>query len=345
MQALQTIKKISAENLPPILVLSGDDIGQFEWMKEQLLKKVGYDSSDLNYSYFDMKETAYSEVELDLVSLPFFADEKIVILDHFVDVTTAKKRYLTDDELQSFEGYLSAPLETTRLIVIAEGKLDSKRRIVKLLKRDAQLLEATELKEQELRAHFAEEIKSLGLAIDSQAFDQLLIKSGFDFSEIQKNLEFLKTYKGASSITISDIEEAIPKTLQDNLFDLIQMILKKQIDPARSLVKDLRLQGEDEIKLLAILLSQFRVYTQVKLLKQEGRTESQIVSDLSELTGRKVNPYQVKFALRDSRGISLSYLEQAICLLIDTDFQMKSGTYEKDYLFDLALLKLANPSV
>jgi len=345
MQALQTIKKISAENLPPILVLSGDDIGQFEWMKEQLLKKVGYDSSDLNYSYFDMKETAYSEVELDLVSLPFFADEKIVILDHFVDVTTAKKRYLTDDELQSFEGYLSAPLETTRLIVIAEGKLDSKRRIVKLLKRDAQLLEATELKEQELRAHFAEEIKSLGLAIDSQAFDQLLIKSGFDFSEIQKNLEFLKTYKGASSITITDIEEAIPKTLQDNLFDLIQMILKKQIDSARSLVKDLRLQGEDEIKLLAILLSQFRIYTQVKLLKQEGRTESQIVSDLSELTGRKVNPYQVKFALRDSRGISLSYLEQAICLLINTDFQMKSGTYEKDYLFDLAVLKLANPSV
>ena len=345
MQALQTIKKISAENLPPILVLSGDDIGQFEWMKEQLFKKVGYDSSDLNYSYFDMKETAYAEVELDLVSLPFFADEKIVILDHFVDVTTAKKRYLTDDELQSFEGYLSAPLETTRLIVIAEGKLDSKRRIVKLLKRDAQLLEATELKEQELRAHFAEEIKSLGLAIDSQAFDQLLIKSGFDFSEIQKNLEFLKTYKGASSITISDIEEAIPKTLQDNLFDLIQMILKKEIDSARSLVKDLRLQGEDEIKLLAILLSQFRIYTQVKLLKQEGRTESQIVSDLSELTGRKVNPYQVKFALRDSRGISLAYLEQAICLLIDTDFQMKSGTYEKDYLFDLAVLKLANPSV
>jgi len=345
MQALQTIKKISAENLPPILVLSGDDIGQFEWMKEQLFKKVGYDSSDLNYSYFDMKETAYAEVELDLVSLPFFADEKIVILDHFVDVTTAKKRYLTDDELQSFEGYLSAPLETTRLIVIAEGKLDSKRRIVKLLKRDAQLLEATELKEQELRAHFAEEIKSLGLAIDSQAFDQLLIKSGFDFSEIQKNLEFLKTYKGASSITITDIEEAIPKTLQDNLFDLIQMILKKQIDSARSLVKDLRLQGEDEIKLLAILLSQFRIYTQVKLLKQEGRTESQIVSDLSELTGRKVNPYQVKFALRDSRGISLNYLEQAICLLIDTDFQMKSGTYEKDYLFDLAVLKLANPSV
>ena len=52
MQALQTIKKISAENLPPILVLSGDDIGQFEWMKEQLLKKVGYDSSGFELFLF-----------------------------------------------------------------------------------------------------------------------------------------------------------------------------------------------------------------------------------------------------------------------------------------------------
>ena len=43
---------------------------------------------------FDMKEVVYKDVELELVSLPFFADEKIVILDHFVDITTAKKRFL-----------------------------------------------------------------------------------------------------------------------------------------------------------------------------------------------------------------------------------------------------------
>lgn len=57
-----------------------------------------------------------------------------------------------------------------------------------------------------------------------------MIKSGFDFSEIQKNLEFLKNYKGAETIKLADIEEAIPKSLQDNLFDLTQMILNKQID-------------------------------------------------------------------------------------------------------------------
>ena len=37
-----------------------------------------------------MKEVDYKSLELELVSLPFFADEKIVILDHFLDITTAK---------------------------------------------------------------------------------------------------------------------------------------------------------------------------------------------------------------------------------------------------------------
>ena len=342
MQAIQTIKKISAEKLPPILVLSGDDIGQFEWMKEQLLKKVGYDSSDLNYSYFDMKETAYSEVELDLVSLPFFADEKIVILDHFVDVTTAKKRYLTDDELQSFEGYLSAPLETTRLIVFAEGKLDSKRRLVKLLKRDAKVFDAVEAKEQELRQYFQKWSQKQGLQFAGQSFENLLIKSGFQFSEIQKNLLFLQSYKEDSVIEEEDIVNAIPKTLQDNIFDLTQFILTKKMDQARDLVRDLTLQGEDEIKLIAVMLGQFRTFTQVKILAESGQTESQIASSLGSFLGRNPNPYQIKFALRDSRGLSLSFLKQAISYLIETDYQIKTGLYEKGFLFEKALLQIAS---
>ena len=300
MQAITDIKNLTVQSLPPILVLTGEDVGQFEWLKKEISKNIGYDPSDLNYSYFDMKEASYVDVELDLVSLPFFADEKIVILDHLLDLTTAKKRYLTDEELKQFESYLERPSESTRLVIFAEGKLDSKRRLVKLLKRDAQI------------------------------------------SDLQKNLAFLKAYKEDGQIRLEDIEEAVPKTLQDNIFDLTQMILQRRIDQARALVKDLRLQGEDEIKLIAILLSQFRMFSQVKIFSEEGQSESQIVTSLSELSGRKINPYQVKFALRDSRRISLAFLKQAMMILIETDYAIKNGSYDKDYLFDLALLKVAN---
>lgn len=342
MQAITDTKHLTVQTLPPILVLTGEDVGQFEWLKKDILKKIGYDPSDLNYSYFDMKEASYDEVELDLVSLPFFADEKIVILDHLLDVTTAKKRNLTDEDLKQFENYLENPSESTRLVIFAEGKLDSKRRLVKLLKRDAQIIEATTPKEQEVKRYFASQAQELGLQFEGDSLDQLLLKSGYDFGELQKNIALLQAYKEDGQITLEDIEEVVPKSLQDNIFDLTQMILKRQIDQARNLVKDLRLQGEDEIKLIAILLGQFRMFSQVKIFSEEGQSESQIVASLSELSGRKVNPYQVKFALRDSRKLSLSFLKQAMTTFIETDYAIKSGTYEKDYLFDLALLKVAN---
>ena len=337
MQAITDTKHLTVQTLPSILVLTGEDVGQFEWLKKDILKKIGYDPPDLNYSYFDMKEASYAEVELDLVSLPFFADKKIVILDHLLDLTTTKKRYLTDEELKQFESYLENPSESTRLVIIAEGKLDSKRRLVKLLKRDAQIIEAATPKEQEVKRYFASQAQELGLQFVGDSLDQLLLKSGYDFGELQKNLALLQAYKEDGQITLEDIEEVVPKTPEGG-----GSFCRRQIDQARNLVKDLRLQGEDEIKLIAILLGQFRMFSQVKIFSEEGQSESQIVASLSELSGRKVNPYQVKFALRDSRKLSLSFLKQAMMPFIEPDYAIKSGTYDKDYLFDVALLKVAN---
>ena len=342
MLAIEESQKLTLSNLPSLSLFTGADQGQFEVMKSQVLKQIGYDSADLNFAYFDMKEVVYKDVELELVSLPFFADEKIVILDHFVDITTAKKRFLTDDELKSFEEYLDNPSATTKLLIFAEGKLDSKRRLVKLLKRDAKVFDAVEAKEQELRQYFQKWSQKQGLQFVGQSFENLLIKSGFQFSEIQKNLLFLQSYKEDSVIEEEDIVNAIPKTLQDNIFDLTQFILTKKMDQARDLVRDLTLQGEDEIKLIAVMLGQFRTFIQVKILAESGQTESQIASSLGSFLGRNPNPYQIKFALRDARGLSLSFLKQAISYLIETDYQIKTGLYEKSFLFEKALLQIAS---
>ena len=344
MLAIEESRKLSLANLPSLTLFTGVDQGQYDIMKTQVLKQIGYDPADLNFAYFDMKEVDYKSLELELVSLPFFADEKIVILDHFLDITTAKKRYLSDDELKSFEDYLENPLPSSKLVIFAEGKLDSKRRLVKLLKRDATVFEAIEPKEQEIRAYFQKWAQELGLTFAGKSFEQLLIKSGFQFSDIQKNLLFLQAYKDNGVITEEDIVEAIPKTLQDNIFDLTKLILGKKIDQERDLVKDLTLQREDEIKLIAIMLGQFRLYTQVKILLESGQTESQMVSSLGHYLGRNPNPYQIKFALRDTRALSLNFLQDSIRYLIHVDYQIKTGVYEKGYLFEKALLQIASQS-
>ena len=341
MTVIEQIEQIKKGNLGLLTILCGEDVGQYHIAKDLLMKQLEFDTSDLGFAFFDMSEADYHQVDLDLVSLPFFSDEKVVILDYFADLTTDKKRYLTDDELKQFEAYLENPVETTRLIILAPGKLDSKRRLVKLLKRDGLVLEANPLKEMELKNHFQNEVRRLGLRMDPDVFHYLMVKSNFDFAEVSKNLVFLQSYRGQNEISLADIDVAIPKTLQDNIFDLTQLVLQTKMDEASHLVRDLRLQGEDEIKLIAIMLTQFRTYLQVQILHEQGRGEQQIVTALSDLSGRKINPYQVKYALRDSRNLSVGFLKKVVKLLIETDYQIKTGQFDKDYLFDIALLRIA----
>ena len=341
MTVIEQIEQIKKGNLGLLTILCGEDVGQYHIAKDLLMKQLEFDTSDLGFAYFDMSEADYHQVDLDLVSLPFFSDEKVVILDYFADLTTDKKRYLTDDELKQFEAYLENPVETTRLIILAPGKLDSKHRRVKVLKRDGLVLQANPLTEMELKNHFQNEVGRLGLRMDPDVFHYLMVKSNFDFAEVSKNLVFLQSYRGENEISLADIDVAIPKTLQDNIFDLTQLVLQTKMDEANHLVRDLRLQGEDEIKLIAIMLTQFRTYLQVQILHEQGRGEQQIVTALSDLSGRKINPYQVKYALRDSRNLSVVFLKKVVKLLIETDYQIKTGQFDKDYLFDIALLRIA----
>lgn len=345
MTNLDALTRLKKETLPLVTILAGEDIGLFAHMKETLLKQIGYHPSDLAYSYFDLSVASYSDVAMDLESLPFFSEEKVVVLDNVLDITTARKSYLTEQELKQLEAYLEDPLETTSLIICAAGKLDGKRRLVKLLKRDALILEASPLSEEELRQYFTNLARASGLVFEVGSFEALLRKSQYDFGQLSKNMSFLIDYKGSSSaISMSDINEAIPKSLQDNIFDLTKLILSGKVTEGLGLVADLRLQGEDEIKLIAIILGQLRLLLQVKLLSRRGLSESQIVTELSDYLGRSVHPYQVKVAMRDGHQLAIERLKDAVKTLIQTDFDIKSGLHDKGYLFDVALLKLANQS-
>ncbi|MGT2895348.1 DNA polymerase III subunit delta [Streptococcus entericus] len=345
MTNLDALTRLKKETLSSVTVLFGEDVGLFAHMKETLLKQIGYHPSDLTYSYFDLSAVRYSDVAMDLESLPFFSEEKVVILDNVLDITTTRKSYLTEQELKQLEVYLEHPLETTRLIICAAGKLDGKRRLVKLLKRDALLLEASPLSEDELQKYFINLARTSGLSFEAGSFDALMRKSQYGFGQLLKNMSFLTNYKGSgSAISLKDIDEAIPKSLQDNIFDLTKLILSGKVTEGLGLVADLRLQGEDEVKLIAIILGQLRLLLQVKLLSRRGFGEPQLVAELSDYLGRSVHPYQVKVALRDGQQLPVERLKTAIKTLIKTDFEIKSGLHEKAYLFEIALLKLANQS-
>ena len=330
MSIFNELEKIKQTGLPQFLIVAGEVEDILTEAKNQIFEFVGFDSNDMGQSYFDL-DTQNADFALEeLESLPFFADKKLVIFENLSNLTTAKKIIFDEKQMQRFESFLDNPLETTQLIIVLHGKLDSRLKVTKKLKKIATILTAEELKSQELNAYFQSKT-----ALKNNILQAVFEKSNFTFSTIKQNIALLETYAMGKEISLADVEKVVPKSLQDNIFDLTDLIFKGKLNEARTLIADLLLQGEEVIKILTILTNSYRLYYQVKLMKDKGWSEIQQTSQL------KIHPYRVKLANQVVGRLSSQNLAQSLKLLLETDYQIKSGYGDAKYLLDLSVIKLA----
>ncbi|MDR2976843.1 MAG: DNA polymerase III subunit delta [Streptococcaceae bacterium] len=331
MTIFDDFERMKKTALPQITIIAGEQDDLVSEIRDQILDFVKFDSSNLSQSYFDLVEADDDAALEELESLPFFDDERLVIFENLWDLTTAKKSVFNEGQLARFAHYLDEPLATTRLILIFHGKLDSRLKLTKKLKKTGVLLEANPMTPQELQRYF---MNKSGLK--PKVLLTLAEKSNFSFSIMRQNIAILKTFAGGREITEEDIERVVPKSLQDNIFDLTTMIFKGQIQKARELVADLIIGGDDIIKILAILTNSYRLYYQVKIMQGKSWSESKMTSQL------KIHPYRVKLAAQAVNKISREYLSHALSGLIDLDFAIKTGRADKELLFDVQISKLSS---
>ena len=53
----------------------------------------------------------------------------------------------------------------------------------------------------------------------------------------------------------------------------------------------------------------------------------------------QVHPYRIKLAIQNEKEFSLAKLKQALTELFEMDYQMKSGQGDKEYLFELFMIR------
>lgn len=97
--------------------------------------------------------------------------------------------------------------------------------------------------------------------MERSAIDLFLRLTDLDLSKMMRELQKLVLYgQNQQQITVREVEELVPKTLEHNIFDMTQYILKGKTEQALRLYEDLVMQGEETIKINAILLSQLRLF-------------------------------------------------------------------------------------
>ncbi|MEG0781656.1 DNA polymerase III subunit delta [Carnobacterium sp.] len=330
--------KITKGQFSPVYLFLGTESYLADSAKQTLIQAtLAEDERDLNFGIYDMEEVPVGVALDDAESVPFFGDKRLVIMDRPNFFTAEKSKQKIDHDLVWLENYLKNPPDFTILAFFAPyEKLDERKKITKLLKKTATVIEVSTLSEKEVRHFLKDTIANEGYTMTPEAFELFIqltdAKLSTAMSELPKLLLFSSDTK---QITKSAVNDLVAKSLEQNIFALVEYVLKRQTANALSLYQDLLLQKEDPIKINAILMTQFRLLLQVKFLEKKGYQQGDSAGML------KVHPYRVKLAIQQARKFSEKVLVSAFEGLVDAEYRLKTGQGDKEMQFELFVLQFA----
>ncbi|ERJ48404.1 hypothetical protein N574_08430, partial [Lactiplantibacillus plantarum 2165] len=132
------------------------------------------------------------------------------------------------------------------------------------------------------------------------------------------------------------VQALVTKSLTQNVFDLVNDVLRYQTQSAVELYHELVAAQEAPLKINAILLGQFRLLLQVKIMARAGYSQGSLASTL------KVHPYRVKLAMQTVRHFDQAALRAAYLGLLQTEVQMKTTQRDPELLFELFMVQFVN---
>ncbi|ODJ54862.1 DNA polymerase III subunit delta [Brochothrix thermosphacta] len=298
-------------------------IGTEAYIIQETLKRIEEnaliaDEAEFNYANFDLTETSIEVAIGEAESVPFWGDRKVVILQRPTFLTSEKDK--VDHQIKGFENYLNEPVPFTILVIVAGvDKLDARKKISKLVQKNAVVIDATAPNEQSLLRWLSEKATALNMDYEPAAMQELMVLTNFQLSVAIQELEKIALFVNGGLMTVQIVEDMVVRSLEQNVFQLTEKVVNKETGKALRIYQDLIKQKEEPIKILALLISQFRLMNQVKIMKKKGYSDPEMARTL------KVHPYRAKLAAQSVRNIELIHLQTALAALAKADFELKTG--------------------
>jgi len=340
MKKLQTqLSEIKQKNLKPIYVIQGTEQYLIDKAKGVLINSVleNEEEIEFNFGSFNMKEITINEAIQEAESFPFFGNHRLIFIIDPYFLTGEKVKTEPNHDLKELESYIQNPSDFSVVVFFAPyEKLDKRKKITKLLNKKAEILDVQPMKEKQLTTYVKQLCKSKGYQMKDQTFELLLNRTDYNLTKLMSELEKLFIFHSNTKfIEKSSVETLVTQSLENNVFEINDLVLNKEAKNAIEVFQDLILQKEDPIKIIALMMGQFRLLIQVKILRAKGYQQGDIASVL------KVHPYRVKLAMQKEQKFSQKLLSSAYHQLIDSDFKIKSGQVDPEIQFELFVMKFS----
>lgn len=336
MKVEESLKVIKNGNIAKIYLVLGKEQYLQKKVRNFLLNEmIAEEDQDLNVGIYNMEEVLLQTALADAESLPFFGDNRLVFIDQPYFLTGERDKARLEHNIDSLQDYLTNPSETTILVMFAPyEKLDSRKKVVKTLKKVATVIDVQAPTPAELKHILNDRLQEEEIHMTSQNKELLLEKTDYNLSILMNELDKLALAAyDSKEISVQMMEDLVSKTLEQNIFELNQAVLDRNGYRAISIYRDLLLQKEDPIKLNAILLNQIRLLLQLAYLSKQGFHEGDIQKKLG------IHPYRIKLAMQQVRKYPVKLLEGAYAGLVEIEYEMKTGRGIKEIQFEIFILK------
>jgi DNA polymerase III subunit delta len=328
--------KIKQRTLAPLYLLYGTETFLLNETLERIVRIALKDEErDFHLSMYDCEELPIEAAVEEAETLPFFGEKKVVVVKNPYFLTAEKGKEKIEHNLKKLEEYITSPSPFSIVIFVGlYEKLDERKKITKRLMNEAEVFVASPLHEKELHRWISERVKENGVTVTEEAKDTLLQLAGTNLMILANELDKLALFVGQTgTIAKETVEMLVSRTLEQNVFVLVEKVVQRNISEALQVFYDLLENQEEPIKILSLLASQFRLLYQVKWLAAKGYGQQQIASLL------KVHPFRVKLALEQTALFSEHELMKIMYDLAEADYQMKSSAMDKRLLMELLLIK------
>ena len=288
-------------------------------------------STDINYVNYDMQELNISVALEYLNTISLFSEKKIISCSnsYFLTGKPQEITHNTDDLIKT----LSHNIDNILIISVVAEKLDDRKKVVKELKNKTIVKVCNKLVGKELEKYIYDYITKDKYTISKETVAYFIDIAGNDLDSLINEADKLKLYTLENkNISIEDIDLLSLKKINDNVFDLVDAVIKRNLERSLQLYDDLLVLNEEAIKLIVIIANQFRLVYQTKSMYKEGYSEFEISKHL------EVHPYRIKLAneIRIDENVLLSYIEK----LADLDLKIKTGLVDKNIAFEMFLLEI-----
>ncbi|MBS7576473.1 MULTISPECIES: DNA polymerase III subunit delta [unclassified Enterococcus] len=321
----------------------GEDIFYLDLVFENFKHQLSDIIDETEVIRLNAEKVSFQLIYDELNTLPFFGDKKLVIVENLLDLTAKNKSFFTEQEKKAFINYLMNPNQTTILALLINGNIDKRKKFTKELLKNVNEIKAEILDAKEIN-DYLQELNQPSQILTAKQIELIVALSNEQLELAVNHFKKIRALSETESITDDLIYKTQIKDLAQNLFDLSKYLIAEQTESAFSLFYDLMKVAKpgELIKINGILISQFRFFLSLKILIGQGKSNEQIANELKGNNSKPINPNRIRFASREIKRVSELFLVNVQRLLVEADFQMKSGSQDNQLLFETLLLKIIN---